>query len=215
MSAVRPLTLFLLSLILASSPHGSGGYRVGVICKSGVPFFGPRLPAGGVFARDCDFREWLVLKCINGERASMHSKEFLSNAVRTKHALLAEALHDTTSGLTVRQPRRPHERASRTQPLKAADPNDPQELQRRLLELRGESLSSSPKNAAQFFSVQIASRARPQLWMGYASLQASTARTPKPRRTRRRRSRSRKAPLPTCSAKLASLSRSLAAARQR
>lgn len=40
-------------VFIVVSPHGSGGYRVGVTCKAGIPFFGPRIPRGGASCCRC------------------------------------------------------------------------------------------------------------------------------------------------------------------
>ncbi|KAL7719027.1 Rap GTPase-activating protein [Entamoeba marina] len=54
-------------------------YRVSVACKSAVQGFLPRFPEAKYFPRDQQFREWLLLKLINGERAALESPQFIKS----------------------------------------------------------------------------------------------------------------------------------------
>ena len=46
-------------------------YRVGVVSRSAVPAYEPELPADSSFAIDDPlFREWILAKCVNGDRAT-------------------------------------------------------------------------------------------------------------------------------------------------
>ncbi len=49
---------------------GMPRYKVGVVCRSGVPPFRPYLPFPAEFDADDDLRHWLFHKIINGERAT-------------------------------------------------------------------------------------------------------------------------------------------------
>ena len=75
-------------------PDGQTLYRVGTASKKGVPRYRPTLPFPSVFAPDDSFREFLLTKLINGERASYHC----SSKVRSQKRSLVEIVQQTTSG---------------------------------------------------------------------------------------------------------------------
>ena len=159
------------------SVHGAKGYRVGVTSKPGVPFFGPRMPAGGVFAQSPEFADWLLTKLINSERAAMHAKDFQGKLLKTHTAQLNaivkgmdEMMHRSSvpriSGVASSSPssssrfktrRQKKARAKATVASEAVDPDDPQELRRRLEELKArqksdESSIDGLKKLASFYS---------------------------------------------------------------
>jgi len=47
-------------------------YKVEITCKDGVPPFGPPIRYPAIFERTPEFREYLLTKLINGERAALH-----------------------------------------------------------------------------------------------------------------------------------------------
>ncbi len=117
------------------TPLGAKGYRVGVTCKPGVPFFGPRIPQGGAFAQtDAGLHDWLLAKLVNGERAAMHAKDFAGKAVKTQTAQLQDIVAAASE-----QP----QAAVAAAKDKAVNPDDPQELQRRLGELRARAATAA------------------------------------------------------------------------
>jgi hypothetical protein len=65
-------------------------YRVTVAAKDGVPEFGPPLPRGGVFVPSAQFREWLMAKLVNGERAAYHAPVFRQKFIRTRKAVYGD-----------------------------------------------------------------------------------------------------------------------------
>eukprot|EP01097_Dermamoeba_algensis_P007239 TRINITY_DN4540_c0_g1_i1.p1 TRINITY_DN4540_c0_g1~~TRINITY_DN4540_c0_g1_i1.p1 ORF type:complete len:871 (-),score=166.23 TRINITY_DN4540_c0_g1_i1:15-2627(-) len=65
-------------------------YRVGVTCKHGVNVFPPYLPEQPVFLKNENFRDFLLCKIINGERAALHAPVFSQKMKRTNHQLLHE-----------------------------------------------------------------------------------------------------------------------------
>jgi len=65
-------------------------YRVTVAAKEGVPQFGPPLPRGGVFVPSAQFREWLMAKLVNGERAAYHAPVFRQKFIRTRKAVYSD-----------------------------------------------------------------------------------------------------------------------------
>lgn len=59
-------------------------YDVEIIMKSGVYRFGPPLPAPARFKDDEIFRNWLLAKLINGERASFYAPSFVMGIRTTR-----------------------------------------------------------------------------------------------------------------------------------
>jgi len=66
---------------------GRTRYEVAFVTKKGVPSFGPQLPLPAVFEKGSEFREFLLMKLINAERAAMHAPQF-NNRLRTRRYLL-------------------------------------------------------------------------------------------------------------------------------
>jgi hypothetical protein len=88
-------TQFNHVFIVVEEVHDSSGddelrYRVEVVTKPDVPCFAPRLPQEPIFkASDPRFREMLLHKIINGERAAMlKAKDFRVKMKNTRRALL-------------------------------------------------------------------------------------------------------------------------------
>jgi len=75
-------------------------YRVGVTSRKGVIEFRPRLYTE-TFEHGPEFRDWLLLKCINGEQASYQSERFKDSRQRAHQAQLIKILnhHRTYSPL--------------------------------------------------------------------------------------------------------------------
>jgi len=71
-------------------------YRLAIVAKEGVPTFGPPLPYPPVFEKDAYFRQFLLAKMVNAERASMRSAAFSRRLTQTRQALL-RALWDEFS----------------------------------------------------------------------------------------------------------------------
>eukprot|EP00794_Sanderia_malayensis_P011333 gene11333-12518_t len=71
-------------------------YEVSVVSKSLVLPFGPPLP-NGFFSKDDNFRDWIMTKIVNGERASYRSPKFASMQERTKKQMLNELINDQIS----------------------------------------------------------------------------------------------------------------------
>jgi len=64
-------------------------YRVQIATKPGVPPFPPYLPDPPLFEKDAKFREYLLTKLINGERATIAmAKDFAQKMDRTRNQLL-------------------------------------------------------------------------------------------------------------------------------
>jgi len=63
-------------------------YRVSIVRRDGVPMFGPNLPSPPVFKKDQDFKNFLLDKCINGEKAVLSSQLFTARVNRSRHLAL-------------------------------------------------------------------------------------------------------------------------------
>ncbi|KAL0993740.1 hypothetical protein UPYG_G00113020 [Umbra pygmaea] len=77
-------------------------YKVSVTAREDVPLFGPPLPNPPVFKKSPEFREYLLTKLINGEKACYKSDRFARLEERTRGALLdglLDELHRHTQSL--------------------------------------------------------------------------------------------------------------------
>jgi RAP1 GTPase activating protein 1 len=66
-------------------------YKVGVAMKTGIPQFGPLLKES--YVHGSEFREFLLTKLINAERASYYAPTFASKITRTRQALMNEIIN--------------------------------------------------------------------------------------------------------------------------
>jgi len=80
-------------------PHKTGNtkdgkpiksYRLAIVAKEGVPTFGPPLPYPPIFEKDAYFRQFLLSKMVNAERASMRSAAFSRRLTQTRQAMLRD-----------------------------------------------------------------------------------------------------------------------------
>ena len=69
-------------------------YRVTVCCKKTVPAFLPRFPEETYFKRDRAFVDWLLCKCINGERAALETPKFSKAPRLVNEGFLERILKD-------------------------------------------------------------------------------------------------------------------------
>ncbi|CAL8071143.1 unnamed protein product [Calicophoron daubneyi] len=72
------------SYLLIASQHE----RLNVFAEESVPIFGPALPNPPEFTNPQEFREFLLVKLINGEKAAFHSPVFAQKRERTLEMLL-------------------------------------------------------------------------------------------------------------------------------
>ncbi|KYN07546.1 PREDICTED: GTPase-activating Rap/Ran-GAP domain-like protein 3 isoform X1 [Cyphomyrmex costatus] len=66
------------------------GWRVAIYCDETVPLFGPSLPCPPVFEDPYNLREFLLVKLINGEKATFDTPTFSRKRERTLDALLRD-----------------------------------------------------------------------------------------------------------------------------
>eukprot|EP01108_Squamamoeba_japonica_P009836 TRINITY_DN934_c0_g8_i2.p2 TRINITY_DN934_c0_g8~~TRINITY_DN934_c0_g8_i2.p2 ORF type:complete len:178 (+),score=96.25 TRINITY_DN934_c0_g8_i2:221-754(+) len=79
----------------SSSNNKSCRYKVGIVCKAPMGKFPPHLPTNGIFVdheNSVNFREWLLTKLINAERASYHAPAFKGRIQGTRKALLKQVI---------------------------------------------------------------------------------------------------------------------------
>ncbi|XP_039303829.1 GTPase-activating Rap/Ran-GAP domain-like protein 3 [Solenopsis invicta] len=70
------------------------GWRVAIYCDENVPLFGPSLPCPPVFEDPYNLREFLLVKLINGEKATFDTPTFSRKRERTLDALLRDMYQD-------------------------------------------------------------------------------------------------------------------------
>ncbi|OQV22375.1 GTPase-activating Rap/Ran-GAP domain-like protein 3 [Hypsibius exemplaris] len=76
--------------------HEAESYRVQVFSEENVPLFGPPLPIPSLFDRPDEFREFLLVKCINGEKAAFNTPIFAQKRERTLDSLLRDLYTEHT-----------------------------------------------------------------------------------------------------------------------
>ncbi|XP_015181329.1 PREDICTED: GTPase-activating Rap/Ran-GAP domain-like protein 3 [Polistes dominula] len=66
------------------------GWRIAIYCDETVPLFGPSLPCPPIFDDPYHLREFLLVKLINGEKATFNTPTFSRKRERTLDALLRD-----------------------------------------------------------------------------------------------------------------------------
>lgn len=69
---------------------GDSQYRLSVFSDEAVPLFGPGLPCPPVFSDPYLFREFLLVKLINGEKATFETPTFARKRQRTLDMLIKD-----------------------------------------------------------------------------------------------------------------------------
>ncbi|KOC65369.1 GTPase-activating Rap/Ran-GAP domain-like protein 3 [Habropoda laboriosa] len=75
---------------VVSTEENGKGWRVAIYCDESVPLFGPSLPCPPVFEDPYALREFLLVKLINGEKATFNTPTFAQKRERTLDALLRD-----------------------------------------------------------------------------------------------------------------------------
>jgi len=73
-----------------SKISGKTVYNVDVTFRDEIDPFGPPLPTSHKFEYGAQFRDWLLLKCINGERSAYDSINFKISRESARHLLLEQ-----------------------------------------------------------------------------------------------------------------------------
>ena len=63
---------------------GETHYRIAFANKAGVRPYGPFLPENSIFSKSSEFRDFLLTKLINAERAAMYSNHFKAKLITTR-----------------------------------------------------------------------------------------------------------------------------------
>lgn len=91
------LYAYILVQVLPASTDHRMKFKVSVICRQEVPWFGPRLSHDGTFNEGDVFREWLLKKIINGDRACYKAPKFASVQQRTRSQIMQCILDKETA----------------------------------------------------------------------------------------------------------------------
>ncbi|CAL7949286.1 unnamed protein product [Xylocopa violacea] len=75
---------------VVSAEENGKRWRVAVFCDESVPLFGPSLPCPPVFEDPYAIREFLLVKLINGEKATFNTPTFAQKRERTLDALIRD-----------------------------------------------------------------------------------------------------------------------------
>ncbi|KAE8749235.1 hypothetical protein FOCC_FOCC004142, partial [Frankliniella occidentalis] len=75
---------------LVTHDEEADAWRLAVYSEESVPLFGPSLPCPPVFVNDDDFREFLLVKMINGEKAAFNTPTFSQKRERTLDMLIKD-----------------------------------------------------------------------------------------------------------------------------
>lgn len=79
----------------ATTKEGKPGFRIAFCSRDEVPNFGPVIPKPAVFASEGGyFRDFLLTKLINGERASLHSDFLVSKMIKTRQMFLESLIQN-------------------------------------------------------------------------------------------------------------------------
>ncbi|XP_076182297.1 GTPase-activating Rap/Ran-GAP domain-like protein 3 isoform X2 [Ptiloglossa arizonensis] len=81
--------------VITTEENGRG-WRVAIYCDESVPLFGPSLPCPPVFEDPYTLREFLLVKLINGEKATFNTPTFSRKRERTLDALLRDMYQEHT-----------------------------------------------------------------------------------------------------------------------
>jgi len=74
--------------VVIEPEQGGSMYRVSIANKFGVRPYGPLLPNPALFHKGPNFRDFLLTKLINAERAAMYAPDFRQRLAQTKDILL-------------------------------------------------------------------------------------------------------------------------------
>ncbi|EDL93195.1 rCG45706 [Rattus norvegicus] len=82
-------------------------YRLKIFSEESVPLFGPPLPSPPVFTDHQEFRDFLLVKLINGEKATLETPTFAQKRRRTLDMLIRSLYQDLMPDLHKSQPWEP------------------------------------------------------------------------------------------------------------
>ncbi|XP_034948149.1 GTPase-activating Rap/Ran-GAP domain-like protein 3 isoform X2 [Chelonus insularis] len=81
--------------VVTTTENGQG-WRIAIYCDENVPLFGPSLPCPPIFEDPYNLREFLLVKLINGEKATFDTPTFSRKRERTLDTLLRDMYQEHT-----------------------------------------------------------------------------------------------------------------------
>ncbi|XP_061554562.1 GTPase-activating Rap/Ran-GAP domain-like protein 3 isoform X5 [Phycodurus eques] len=91
-SMIRSHFTHIFALVRYNSQTDS--YRLKIFSEESVPLFGPPLPSPPVFTDHQEFRDFLLVKLINGEKATLETPTFAQKRQRTLDMLIRSLYQD-------------------------------------------------------------------------------------------------------------------------
>uniref|UniRef100_A0A674D0D2 GTPase-activating Rap/Ran-GAP domain-like protein 3 n=1 Tax=Salmo trutta TaxID=8032 RepID=A0A674D0D2_SALTR len=91
-SMIRSHFTHIFALVRYNSQNDS--YRLKLFSEESVPLFGPPLPSPPVFTDHQEFRDFLLVKLINGEKATLETPTFAQKRQRTLDMLIRSLYQD-------------------------------------------------------------------------------------------------------------------------
>ncbi|XP_028318440.1 GTPase-activating Rap/Ran-GAP domain-like protein 3 isoform X5 [Gouania willdenowi] len=91
-SMIRSHFTHIFALVKYNSQNDS--YRLKIFSEESVPLFGPPLPSPSVFTDHQEFRDFLLVKLINGEKATLETPTFAQKRQRTLDMLIRSLYQD-------------------------------------------------------------------------------------------------------------------------
>ncbi|XP_024154937.1 GTPase-activating Rap/Ran-GAP domain-like protein 3 isoform X2 [Oryzias melastigma] len=96
-SMIRSHFTHIFALVKYNCQNDS--YRLKIFSEESVPLFGPPLPSQPVFTDHQEFRDFLLVKLINGEKATLETPTFAQKRQRTLDMLIRSLYQDLTPDL--------------------------------------------------------------------------------------------------------------------
>ncbi|XP_063792024.1 GTPase-activating Rap/Ran-GAP domain-like protein 3 isoform X2 [Pseudophryne corroboree] len=91
-SMIRSHFTHIFALVRYNKQNDS--YRLKIFSEESVPLFGPPLPSPPVFTDHQEFRDFLLVKLINGEKATLETQTFAQKRQRTLDMLIRSLYQD-------------------------------------------------------------------------------------------------------------------------
>ncbi|XP_017315940.1 GTPase-activating Rap/Ran-GAP domain-like protein 3 isoform X1 [Ictalurus punctatus] len=91
-SMIRSHFTHIFALVKYNNQNDS--YRLKIFSEESVPLFGPPLPSPPVFTDHQEFRDFLLVKLINGEKATLETPTFAQKRQRTLDMLIRSLYQD-------------------------------------------------------------------------------------------------------------------------
>ncbi|GCB81092.1 hypothetical protein scyTo_0021780 [Scyliorhinus torazame] len=91
-SMIRSHFTHIFALVRYNKQNDS--YRLKIFSEESVPLFGPPLPSPPVFTDHHEFRDFVLVKLINGEKATLETPTFAQKRQRTLDMLIRSLYQD-------------------------------------------------------------------------------------------------------------------------